>query len=222
MRSIPRSGFLVIALSLAAAALPAQNTYDIADYFLLTPGKWMIRESHDIGVPTPVWREGMVVTQLGQFTLQNGFEWNGKTWLPKEIEIFEVTATHLVYHGTFDPVTQDYTLLSPPLRAPRQMKVNSPFTYVGSIVTPAGSAPFVITIVITADKLTHKTRAGTFTNCLRLKVVTVTDTNTDTSSEIRAPKEGRVYGVEVGVDETEPEASMVDAGIYERVQPTFP
>ena len=67
-----------------------------------------------------------------------------------------------------------------------------------------------------------KTKAGTFTNCIRIKTTVVTKDTMDISSEIRAKKHGYVAGVHVYVDETEPEAQMVDPEISERVQPVKP
>jgi len=209
-------------LILLMAGVLAAQTHDVSDYFMLTPGTWRIEEQRDPGNPTPVKKTALVVTTLGQYILQNGFKWDGKAWQVGYVQVFELTATHLVYHGEFNPVNNKYMLLNPPLRIPRRMNLNDPFTHRGQVLYPTSVTQGTITVMITADNLTKKTQAGTFTGCIRFMVAILSDQYAETRSEIRARKQGFIHGVHGEVDETEPEASMVDTKIYECTDPKQP
>ncbi len=221
MRRIPIPACTAALILLVSGMLPAQ-THDVADYFMLTPGYWRIEEQRDPGNPTPVKKTASVVTTLGQYTLQNGFKWDGKAWQVGYVQVFELTATHLVHHGEFNPGNNKFMLFSPPVRIPRLMKLNDPFTHKGKVLYPTSVAQGALTVILTADNLTQKTKAGTFTGCIRFMVSILSDQYAEIRSEVRARKLGFVKGVRNEVDETKPEASMVDTMIHERIEPKQP
>lgn len=212
----------LLVAGLAGAAI-AQTSYDLANHLLLKPGQWQIEESRPLGQPqAPVHKVAIVVTQQGPFILQNEWDWNGKAWVPSDILIYKVTATHVELHGWYDPVSTRYGLFAVPMRVPRYMKVHEPFTYKGTMIEGARSTPITFCIEVTADKITRKVKSGTYTGCIRLKVTTVTNDSTEHSSEILAPGYGRIASIESELDETEPEPQMLGADIYERSDPKKP
>lgn len=210
------------AMVLLLSGMLSAQTHDVADYFMLTPGYWRVEEQRVPGNPTPVNKTASVVTTLGQYILQNGFKWDGKAWQVGYIQVFELTSTHLVYHGEFNPGNNKFMLFSPPMRIPRLMNLDDPFTHKGKVLYPTSVAQGAMTVMISADNLTKKTKAGTFTGCIRFMVSVLSDQYAETRSEIRAKKLGFVHGVHSEVDETEPETNMVDTKIYERIDPKQP
>ena len=211
---------LVVGLAGAAAA---QTTYDLASYFQITHGQWRIEEERDLGnSQAPVQRVAFAVQRQGTFVLRNSFYWNGKGWVPDTVEVMEVTPTHLIYYGEYDPVSGDYEIFTPALKIPRSLKLNQPFCHQGFLSTPKKTMAITAILSITADNITKVVKAGTFTKCIRFKGSISANEVIDSWSEVRAPGHGLVFGYDTILDETEPEASMVWSGRYERTDPKKP
>lgn len=222
MRRLFLPGCLVLLVAVLAGSAFAQTSYDLANHLLLQTGQWLIEESRPLGQSAPVQRVGIVVTKQGPYTMQNEFDWNGKAWVPSSVQVYEVTSTHVIYHGEYEPISGRYSVLATPMRVPRHLKVHEPFTYKGAVITGSGTMPATIHIEITGDKITKVVKAGTFTGCIRMKVMIVTNDTTEISSEILAPGHGRVASVEADLDETEPEPQMLSGDVYERTDPKKP
>lgn len=223
MRNHFHAGCVAFLLVVLAGATGAQATYDMANYIMLSPGKWSIEESRQLGnLNGPVFKLATVVTSQGSFILQNDFDWNGTTWVPGEIRIFEVTRTHVLFRGWYHPLTLDYAVFNPPLQLPRALKLGDPVNHKGLVVTPAAVVPITANFVICDEKISKVVKAGSFTNCIRFKGSFVTKYTTETFSEILAPGHGLVASVEVEVDETEPEPKMLWAETIQRTDPKKP
>lgn len=202
---------VVVMLGCCVSAVPAQATYDLANYFMLTHNAWRIDAEHQAGTTIVVGKTGILVQAQGGYLEQYHVERKGpNTWVLDDISRYKLTSTHLEYHGTYDPINSTYELLNPPLRVPRKMQLGVPFTQ-RTLVTDekSNSTWMTFTLVFTADKLTKKTTAGTFTGCVRFKSIGITNTETWTDSEIRTPLVGTISEISVEVEETEPEPTMV-------------
>lgn len=206
-----------------AGAATAQTTYDISDYFMTGASQYSITEYRPLGNPqAPVEKRAVVVQRQGTFVMQNAFSYDGKNWMQEDIQVFELTKTHMVYYGGYDPVSLSYELFTPALKIPRNLKLGEAFSYSGILATEKGSAPITAMFVITADNITKQVKAGTFTKCIRFKGTITSDTAIEIWSEIRAKGLGAVYGIETEIDETEPEAQMLWAERFERTDPKKP
>jgi hypothetical protein len=205
-----------------AAVASAQTTYDLADYWLLKPGAWKIETLRTPGSTSTLRREAYVVTTAGPYIVQNTFRWNGSAWQPSDMLFFQKTATELLAHGSFDPLSGHLQQFSPPIKIPRKMQVNQPYTSTGMMITPTGSTPYVCTFMITADHITINTKSGKYVDCLRVQQATIADKVTSMSSDVRARNVGAVHWSHCTVDETRVETKMVSAFIAETTDPKTP
>ena len=209
---------LSLALFIGALTTPlAAQTVDPVNYFMLQPGLWRIEEDRAPGQPSN-YRFATVVTQLGKFTLHNEFEWNGSSWVPDDVSVFEITPAALLFHGYQNPITQDFEVFNPPIRIPRAMQIGTAVVQNLTVITPQGSLKVAVTALVSAIGITKQVKAGTFTNCARFQFSFMADQYTDQSIEIRSPQSGTIWSLNSELDATEPELSMGSVDITERVQ----
>lgn len=218
MNALIRTTCVALLLTVCASVARAQQTYDIVDYFMLTPGLWREEEERKPGQPTSG-RLATVVSKLGNFTLHNNFVWNGSGWVPDNTTVFEVKQNALLYHGDRHPITNDFVLFQPPISLPRSMQVGSSVSQVTTAFTPQGTQQVQFTAFLAADGVTQQTKARTYNNCLRLQMTFATDGAMDSIIDVRARQQGSVWNLEGNLDLGEPEATMAGAYIAERARP---
>jgi hypothetical protein len=150
------------------------------------------------------WQIGCIVTWNSGLIFRAWYE-NEFGWIEDETEIMQVTASDLLFHAimTKPGGVPQYTTFNPPVTLPRDMEVNEPVFYSGTITQGTESHPLVLTYMIVEDGLTVTTDAGTFNNCLKVKMTSIGIIASDTTVQILAPGVGVVQQWYVTIEEPE-------------------
>lgn len=211
-------------LSITAAAffgalslpLAAQPVYDPVDYLMLTPGTWRIEQVQDpLGY---FYQRAWIVTVSGPFTLQQSYISLGGPWTADEIEIFEVTATNLFYHGRLEVSTGDYVLFTPAVSFPRSVRIGDVVHQKVTMAFKGGSTTSTFTALFAAGNVTQTVPSGTYPNCLRVHHSILANEYSETQVDVRAKDKGVVWSIftETNAWQTWPWA--LDPELTERTQ----
>jgi hypothetical protein len=157
----------IVAFFLAAPAMA--QTYDIADYMMLTPGQWSIKQGEIVcgGLTDP---EAVVCSTQGKYTLHSWYEQEGGVWQKDSIDILEITADSVIYRGEyeFEAGEEGYWLLNPPITLSRNLELNQPVVNKGVITHNGESLPYVHSFMLLEAGVTVTTPDGVFNNCLKI------------------------------------------------------
>ena len=210
------TGLVVIVLGLLCTVQTTAQTYDLSDYLYPRPGFYCVHENSPPG-GSPTDRTAEVVQQLGQYTLVYSYRLDlQNTPLRLEsVRVFEKTASYLIHHGDYDYNSGQARIFNPPIKIPRQLGLNVPFTYAGK----SNNDPFTLTVVVTADNVKETVKAGTFDSCIRVAITISSDRWIEAHCVVMARDLGYVHNVYAEVDEGR---HKVDARITERVLPLKP
>lgn len=141
---------------------------DLASYLGLKAGKWNQYQRFD-QYGNPLNDEGLEVTKTadGHFLLKH-YKKKDNTWVYEDHTILRVTSTKLKWVGFTDD--NETWLFTPAMAIPRNLALNKPFVYKGSIVNQntMESVPAFFSIMIMESDLTITTSVQTFTGCIKM------------------------------------------------------
>jgi len=158
---------LVLLMSTLFLATTAQ-AIDLASYFGLKAGKWNQYQRFDEhGNPLNDEGEEVAKTVDGFFLLKH-YKYEDNNWVYEDHTILKVTSTKIKYVGFTDD--NETWLFTPAMAIPRNLALNKPFVYKGSVVNQntMQSVPAFFHIIIVDEDLTITTHAQTFTGCIKL------------------------------------------------------
>lgn len=207
-----RMALAVCVVLLLAVSTPATaQTYDIADYMMLTPGQWKIEQGQDTS-SGETWQTGSVISTQGQYILEMWYEYENGSWVKEDVGILGLTADSLIFYGDyeFEGWEQGFWLLEPPLVIPRTLEVGQAVMNSGVITHGTETIPYAHTLMILEAGVTVTTPAGTFTNCLKIAETDIEGNEVESEIVILAPGLGEVKGWSAEIEEEVPGVVEMD------------
>jgi len=197
---------LIVVVVLLAVPAVAQ-AYDIAEYMLVMPGQYKIMQGEDYCTGSTSPQEAMLIRGMGAYMLEIWFEKVGNTWVREDIDILEITAQNVIYHGQYEtePGEEGLWLLNPPITIPRNLELNQPVVNQGIITHGSTSIPYTHTFMIIEAGVTVTTPAGTFVNCLKIAESDMEEQSVESEIMIWAPSVGEVKTWSSNVDNDTPD-----------------
>lgn len=183
IRRIHTVGRLALVLGLALAKPLDAAALDLASYLALTPGNWAIFQDTANGA-----QSGYVTTQNGEGQIvKTWYSLEGGTWVYDSADLFTVTGKRITYLGFMEGGTT--WLLEPALELRRKWSVGDAAAYVGQLrnQTTLEAMRVTRTVSLTDDKIALTVPAGSFTNCIKLRVQSYHDGTSRDSSGISCP-----------------------------------
>ncbi len=192
---------LILLISMLFLASTA-HAVDLASYFGLKAGKWNQYQRFDEH-GNALNDEGVEVakTDDGHFLLKH-YKKNDNTWVYEDHTILRVTSTRLKWVGFTDD--NETWLFTPAMAIPRNLALNKPFVYKGSIVNQntMESVPAFVSAVIIESNLTVTTSAQTFTGCIKVVSHSAMRDDVNLSIEFKCLGRGDVKIYDLGADKT--------------------
>lgn len=192
---------LILLISMLFLASTA-HAVDLASYFGLKAGKWNQYQRFDEH-GNPLNDEGVKVAKTadGYFLLQH-YKKKDKTWVYEDHTILRVTSTKLEWVGFTDD--NETWLFSPAMAIPRNLGLNKPFVYKGSIINQntMESVPAFLSALIIESDLTVTTSAQTFTGCIKVVSHSAMRDDVNLSIEFKCLGRGDVKIYDLGADKT--------------------
>lgn len=176
-------GRLALVLGLALAKPLDAAALDLASYLALTPGNWAIFQDSADGSQT-----GYVTSQNGEGQIvKTWYGLDGGTWVYDSAELFTVTGKRITYLGFMEGGTT--WLLEPALELRRKWSVGDVAVYAGRLrnQTTLEATWATRSVSLTDDKIALTVPAGSFTNCVKLRVQSYHDGTSRDAATISCP-----------------------------------
>jgi len=141
---------------------------DLLPYFGLKAGKWNQYQRFDEH-GNALNDEGLEVAKtVDGFFLLKHYKYEDNDWVYEDHTVIKVTSTKIKWVGFTDD--NETWLFTPAMAIPRNLALNKPFVYKGSVVNQntMQSVPAFFHIIIVDEDLTITTHAQTFTGCIKL------------------------------------------------------
>ncbi len=158
---------LILLISTLFLASTAQ-ALDLLPYFGLKAGKWNQYQRFDEH-GNALNDEGLEVAKtVDGFFLLKHYKYEDNDWVYEDHTVIKVTSTKIKWVGFTDD--NETWLFTPAMAIPRNLALNKPFVYKGSVVNQntMQSVPAFFHIIIVDEDLTITTHAQTFTGCIKL------------------------------------------------------
>jgi hypothetical protein len=211
-------GIFMAAVVLLLAAPAVAQTYDLADYMMLTPGQYAVLEGGDPCVGS-TWQDAVAISTKDQYTLETWYEKEGGNWVKESIDIIEITADSVLFHGEYEmsPSEQGFWLMDPPIAIPRILALNQPVVNQGVITHESTSIPYAHSLMITEAGVTVTTPDGIFSNCLKIIESYFEGNEAESQVIILAPGLGEIKIWTAAVSDDGGDSAHLENGITELI-----
>lgn len=188
----------VMLMLLGAGAALADGSYDLANYWMVTPGQWVILNDADGNSIKAV-----VSPSNGTYNLEmRTIESDGSETLSRRFDQ-TLTDSAIVFSGEYNS-RHDSATWSPTVNLPRIMEIGQAYKYTTTEYFLIDSYPAYITYVLDSDGYEITTSAGTFSNCLKLIVTQIDYSSITTDVFFLAKGVGIVRYITTKMDEDGP------------------
>ncbi len=163
--------FIIAILSVALLAMVspasfAQGPYNLAEYMLMSPGSWRVIDQTEDGIPD----SGYKYDSIQGYLVEREYDKVGPSWVADSGNIWEFNGDQASLVGLWEP-GPGVRWLSEPILVPTAMSVGDTLSWTIQV----GGKWNIGAMALTDDEVTVPTLAGTFTNCLEVWELNLTE-----------------------------------------------
>jgi len=152
----------VFILAMFISPAQAADTYDLADYWMITPGQWVNLADNSGNVVKMITVQDGDLRKLEIRSIAS----DGTETLERRIDQ-KLTADSIVFWGEYN-FRDGNSIWIPPVYLPLNVSVGQGFPYVTAEQLLIDYYPLYFTVVFENDRYSITTSAGTFENCLKI------------------------------------------------------